>query len=255
MAPTIIGNTGAVYQGYTSNWQAYDGASKEMIYRGPATAIEALAAQFRALVGPDQKDTVRVSVINGRAELRVSAVSTGSDGGSIDIAVPLYELEGNDVRKRAELSPYFKANLTAQEILDCYTAYDKAVAVAAFDGSDVAKSFYSRVCAAAGEPEYLDTAPVLRETITTTRRSVIRASYTHINHQMRTSRLQGEVADWSACQAQIGALPDMTWLKRFPRTRQYGRKRWQIVTEYWGAQGSSATAFDGWDALYYPALT
>lgn len=229
---TRLGGTGAVQQGSKLHWDQTTGESQVLTFKGFMTEIYNLYGLYKTVAGSNPTyDSIDLDQGRGLATLNVSVVADGTI---------TYELFDNKVQKRLEEHPYFATTsvvLTADQIRKAYANHDNGLS-AAEAGYTTGKilEFYNHL--GAGVEYYMESAYVLRETKNVSKRSLVSASFTNCNRV-------DTPPSTSVVNSLIGSLPDGEWLKQTPNVRTFGKKRWQITTEWWWATKWSKIMYGG----------
>lgn len=239
MAVEVIGSTGASQQAAIKSWAYSTGEGTMTVFKGPGAAIEALYQMYKTVAGYNPTyDSVETEYARGVGQLVVRTVADGAT---------IYELYANELQKPVYQHSHFASiDVGTVAAIRRYFALglklEVGTALVDEDGTSIATAvqldvdLYTLLCR--GTEYYLESAYVLRETKTVSKRSSVQASFTGIN-------TVSAPPDTSSVNTIIGALPSGEWLKRAPVVRQYGVRRWQIVTEWWWAEKWSLALYGG----------
>lgn len=231
----IIGQNAAIKQGTDKTWNPVDGEIQTVRYRGVSLAVANLYDAYK-LQGNflSTYDNIDYRQDRGVGEL---VLQTSVDGDTF------YELLSNEITRAIWSAPYFTETATVltaaqfDEVMSTYNHYENNADGSAVklpsDFSGKQAELYKMM--EAGIHEYYETAYVIRETKTVSRRSGVTASFTKVN-EVDSSPPKGGM---------VNALPDGEWLKRAPNVVQFGPRRWRIVTEWWWATKWLANIYPG----------
>lgn len=228
----ILGTTAATEQGRRKVYTFFDGEREERVFMGPTDAVETLYNLYKTVAGynPDY-DVVEFDPGRGKGTLRISKVEDGE---------AVYELYPNEILKPIALHKYFAITataVTADEMATINQNIPLATPAASTGLTGKALTLYKYMLW--GMEEYLETGYVLRETKNVSKRSTVAASYTGVNTVVTPPST-------SAVNSLIGTLPSGEWLKKAPVVRMIGKRRWQIVTEWWWAEKWAAIYGGSW---------
>lgn len=147
----------------------------------------------------------------------------------------VYELNVNELSNPIESHAYFESLSSDPQIVDVKRNVDENLAA---DGSwtSLQLDLYKHLIR--GLTEYNASQYVLRETKNVSKRSTVTASFTNVNRMDTPPNV-------AAANTLIGSIPTQEWLKKSPVVRQTGTRRWQIVTEWWGATKLSSVLYGG----------
>jgi len=227
---SVFGVTGAVEQGKKYSWTPSTGEILTQTFRGVATNVKTLYDTYKAagMSNPDY-DSMNLDMGRGNALLIITKAGDATNA--------VYELLSNDITRPIWTAPYFVEEvpvLTATQISQVMAAYHHIQYMTETTPTPDPSTFTGKQlelyrAMEHGIQEYNCSSYVLRETKLVTWRSQVSASFDNVN-------AVDTPPNTAAVNTLIGPLPDGQWLKRAPNVVQVGRRRWQIVTEWWWAR-------------------
>ena len=240
--PEILGLNGITPQGTVESWSYNNGSVKVLKSKGPRLKTKALYDALKTVSGFNPVyDSIEHDP--GRGIGTVIAVA-------VEDAATVYELLGQDIMKPLAQSYYYAIDtvagpiLNGEDITQVMSYYDSATtpstAVLAVWDAYKAKMRQFLADMDHGILEVPEAMYVLRETKTVSKRSHVAANYGNVNRVCSPP-------DVSAVNSLIayGDLEDLEWLKKIPTTRTYGKRKWQMQTEWWGADKWSGRHYGG----------
>jgi len=247
--PEILGANAVTPQGTVESWSYNNGNVKVFVSKGPRAKTKALYDTLKTVAAFNPVYD-SVSHDPGRGIGTVIAVA-------VEDSATVYELLGQDIMKPLAQTYYYAIDIAAGPVLNgeditaVMSYYESATTpsaavLAVWDAYKVKmRQFLADMDY--GIQELPEAMYVLRETKTVSKRSTVTANYENVN---RVS----SPPDVSAVNSLInyGALAGKEWLKKSPTTRTYGKRKWQIQTEWWGADKWSARHYGGsWNPQVY----
>lgn len=208
-----------VSQSIRKSWSMNGGEITTSTWKGAYDEVNAQYETLKSVAGYTPTwDTLDFDLTNGRATLVARAASDG---------MTLYELFRNKEQLPLQCAKYFLYDapvLASDDVANCYNAFSQGILPSETGFTDKQLEFYNHLME--GVDKVLQTSWVLRETKNVSKRSQITATLSGIDTVQDTP-------DVAAANSLIGTLPEGEWLYVGPDVRQYGVRRYQIVSEWW----------------------
>ena len=236
-------NIDPIKQGTVRKFVAYKGETTIETYKGQREQVKALYDAFVVnLAATPQYDTINFDPGKGLATLTLTTVcSSSSASQNIPRSIAMYEVYANELSNPIQSAPQF-VDMTNAQMLEVLKAID-ALSGASGEWTTLQTQLYGELIH--GHTEYFCSQYVLRETITTSNRLTVYASFADVNRVVSPP-------DQASANVLIGAVEglmywpndvSLEWLKKSPIVRMTSAKTWEIITEWWGA--------DKWSKLMY----
>lgn len=241
MADPVVHNDVVVTNKIEKTKTPDTGVITSTLYKGTRAKIEAKFNELSAIV--DSLDDLRVKWGDqGPAELEVTQGNNteGSGGGTDSGQLQIYwEIDNNTIQDPVENNAYWDAAAVDQKNLVIKEYREAKKATTATD--QFAKQLFDD-CLVKGQEYVLTYNIVLRLVQVCASGSNIAPSYLKIFNAWSLS----EVMALNPCTYIDEALTvvNFQWLKQPPRIRQISKTRYQITTEWWGAEL--------WAGAFYP---
>ncbi len=211
-----VGIPAAVAQGTKYSWNQGGGENAVLTWKGRNIECASLYQLLKAVAGGNPTyDGVTLDLGRGAATVTATLVDDGE---------AVYELFPNEVQLAPWMAPYFLDALTDTQIVTVRREFDSGAIVSPAAWVALQKELLACL---QYDITWNVSQYVLRETKTVSKRSQVKASYDNVN-------AVDSPPDVSSVNTLIGTLPlGGQWIKKSPTVRQYGKRKWNIVTEWW----------------------
>lgn len=242
----------------THTWDLADGTQTFKEFAGTKAAILQKFRELAAAGADSGVDALRDTYNgqSGRLSCRVIDDSGGADGGNTEAVNAIWELIANDILKPIEThSDFDSIAADRKREIENYvrSATDYPATLSGAAELSLAGYYAYQVL------DFPLTELLLRKSIVVSSRSTITAAYAYMNRcvAINADQLIANIGPPSALLGVLTSLPLMSgadgawqWLKKAPQVRQVGKRKFQIMYEWWGTERWAGIYGGSWFPTY-----